>query len=157
MHQSRLLTLIGALNKEEIRWLRKFVRSPFYNSNEHIITLFEYIRKYYPNLEHTKLSKEIVYRHLFPRTALDLTRLRLLMHRLAVLTEDFMIAMRIRKDTWTRKELLLSEFWQARPLSLLQKRKRRNDVCFSTATANDQRDLSEAPFGKATKSLSSPS
>ena len=92
MQQSKLFTLLSGLEAAEFRWLHKFLKSPFYNTNEKILNLFLYIKKYYPDLDSPKLAKEITFQYLFPKQQFQAQKMRKLMHELATLVEDFMVA-----------------------------------------------------------------
>ena len=109
MHASKLIQLLKSLNAEEIRWLAKFVRSPYYNSHDEVIALFDYIRKYYPACTSRKLEKEVAFKALLPNEPYSDRRMRLLMFRLSDLVEQFLIAQRLKNNDFDRQKYLLEE------------------------------------------------
>ncbi|MFK7772987.1 MAG: hypothetical protein AB8F94_12650 [Saprospiraceae bacterium] len=109
MHASKLLTLLRGLQPEEIHWFQKFLKSPFYNSNVLTFRLFEYIKKYYPELDSPKLTKEKAFQRLFPNEKFKAQKLRKVMFELAVLTEEFFITMHLRKKEFQKKKILVEE------------------------------------------------
>ena len=110
MQSSKLIILLKSLKAEEIRWLTKFVCSPFYNSNSHVIALFEVLKKHHPDFTSNHLTKEKIWIKLFPNQKMAAGRLRLLMHNLAELIEEFIVANRLKKQTVTYQSLLNQEF-----------------------------------------------
>ena len=109
MHQSKLFSLLRGLQPEEIHWLQKFINSPFYNTNSLHNDLFNYIKKYYPDLDAKKLSKEAACKKLFPDEPFNYQKLRKAMHGLTNLTEEFLIATRLRKNNFEKKKILIAE------------------------------------------------
>ena len=81
MKESKLIALLQPIQPEELRWLAKWVRSPYYNSNPLVVALFDHLRKYAPAFDSPKLIREDVFKHLFPDAAYDGRRLQLLMFR----------------------------------------------------------------------------
>lgn len=122
MKSSKLLLLFQTFQPEEMRWMSKFVRSPFYNSNEKVVELFEYLRKYYPDFSSPKLEKEKVFQVLFPKTAFDDQRLRLLMFRLAEVAEQFIVANRIRQQPFLYQSHLIDELESRNLDAMFEKR-----------------------------------
>ncbi len=121
MQSSKLLTLISGLDTSEFRWLHKFLKSPFYNTNEKVLRLFEYIKKYYPDLASPKLAKEITFQYLFPKEKFSPQKMRKLMHELATLVEDFMVAQHFQKHKFARKKILTKELGQRNLYGLFEK------------------------------------
>ena len=109
MHNSKLLQLIRSLSQEELRWLAKLVRSPYFNSNKEITNLFDYIRKYSPDYTSSKLRKELVFGKLFPKEPYNDRRMRVLMFRLSDLVEKFMVIQGLKQDGFQYQKLLLQE------------------------------------------------
>lgn len=109
MQASKLLQLIRSLSPEEIRWLAKFVRSPYHSNSQDVVALFDYIRKYYPALTSSKLEKQTTFQAILPKENYNDRRLRLIMHRLSNLVEEFMVIQRLKKDNFQYQKYLLEE------------------------------------------------
>ena len=122
MHSSKLLHLIRGLRQEELHWFQKFLASPFYNINEEYIALFKYIKKYYPDLKAPKLSKAETFKKLYPKEKFNLQKMRKAMHGLAVLAEEFFVAMRIRKQNYQREKLIMEELGERNLYPQFEKR-----------------------------------
>ncbi len=121
MQNSKLLLLLRSIKQEEIHWFQKFLKSPFYNNNTLSIQLFDHIRKYYPDLNSPKLSKEATCKKLFPKEKPNIQKLRKAMHGLALLVEEFLVAMRARNNDYQKKKLLVEELGERNVYTLFEK------------------------------------
>lgn len=109
MHQSKLLALLKSISPSEIHWVQKFLNSPFYNTHPLPIALFQYLIRYHPDFTSPRLKKEVVFKKLFPKESYDAQKMRKTMYSLAVLIEEFLVAMRLRKKQEQKEQLLLDE------------------------------------------------
>lgn len=66
MQKSRLLELFKSLNKVEVKKLRKWVRSPFFNQREDVILLFDYLEKARPFEKPNRLHRTYIFSKIFP-------------------------------------------------------------------------------------------
>ena len=110
MLKSNLIEAMKTLSPKEMKEFGEFVSSPFFNKNKNVIRLFEIIKKYYPELESEKLSKENVYGKLFPGEAYKDSSIRLLMFYLYELVEKFLAYIKYTKSEVDYKINLLNEF-----------------------------------------------
>jgi len=65
MNDTRLLKLIRTFSKEELKSFEKFLQSPFLKPARDTSKLYQYIIKFYPDYEASKLEKEKVFKKLF--------------------------------------------------------------------------------------------
>lgn len=107
MHSSKLIRIVRTLSTEEMRWMAKFVRSPYHNSNRDVTELFDHIRKYYPDCTSVQLARENVFRKIWPQETYNDRRLRLLMFRLSDLVEEFLVAQLLKRDKLQSEKLLV--------------------------------------------------
>ena len=108
MQKTKLLELLRTLRKEEFRRLYKFVKSPYFNTNQGVVKLYEYLRPHYPEFKSAKLKKEEVFKYIYPdETYLD-TRIRTLISFLKHLVEDYLIELELQEDTTTRERALIA-------------------------------------------------
>ncbi len=71
MQKSRLLELFKSLNKTEVKKLRKWVRSPFFNQRQDVILLFDYLEKNRPLEKTARLHREFIFSKIFPNEKYD--------------------------------------------------------------------------------------
>ena len=110
MQHSDLIQLVRLLSKPEIRQAELFIRSPYFNTSETVLKLFQYVRRYHPELSSYKLKKEHAYAHLFPQEEFKDKRLRAQMSKLKKLLERFVIDQRLQKDEAIQQRLLIEYY-----------------------------------------------
>ena len=90
MKKSKLITVFNSLTKRDVREFSKFVRSPFFNQQEELITFWEYLVEC---KQHLKLipTKEQVFEQLYPKQKYKDTKVRLVMSDLFKLIEHYLI------------------------------------------------------------------
>lgn len=101
MEKSKLYQLLRAFPAAELREVRKFLQSPFFNQRQDVIDLFEHLAG------GGSPKKEMVWAQLFASAPFDLTKLRLLMSYLHVLLERY-IAVREQMSDPTDLQLYLA-------------------------------------------------
>ena len=122
MYDSKLILLLRSLNRNEFRQLGRFLNSPFFNSNEDVIRLYEYLRKnnHYPNFDSSVLTKEYVDKKIFfdkeeiysfqPRRILDC------MSNLSLLIISFMATLESQNEADLIKDQLVLKSFSRRNL-----------------------------------------
>lgn len=90
MQGSRLIDLFEVLESKEIRELRKFIRSPFFNHRADVIQLFEWILTQL-KIRNALLTKEAAFQELYPKQTYKPQQIRLVMSLLLKLIERFLI------------------------------------------------------------------
>jgi hypothetical protein len=94
---------------KEYKEFGEFVRSPFFNKNENVIHLYEYLKKFYPEFTGPKLDKEFVYSKLFKGKSYNDGFMRTVTFNLGKLAEDYLAYINFRKDDLERGISLLKE------------------------------------------------
>jgi hypothetical protein len=87
---SQLLQIIKSLNKRDMRELHKVVLSPYFNQREDVVLLFEEIEKSL-NDKLPDLSKEKIYRNVFPNKKYDDVLMRQVMSYLYKIIQKYLI------------------------------------------------------------------
>ncbi|MBL8017245.1 MAG: hypothetical protein JNK43_08250 [Ignavibacteria bacterium] len=109
MNNSSLLKLLKKFDKQELKDFNNFVKSPFFNSNKALISLFEYIRKQYPLFEPEKLEKQYISRKIFGKAEYNDGFFRVLMSNLQTLAEDYLTYKGMLREPHVKKKYLLTE------------------------------------------------
>lgn len=133
-----MIALLRSIQPEELHWLAKWVRSPYYNSNTQVAALFDYLRKYAPAFDPSKLSKEKAFERLFPDKPYDDQRLRLLMFRLSGLIEEFLVAQRLKRDRLACQQLLQAELGERNQYELFIKKNQELGVQMENTPYRDE-------------------
>ncbi len=90
MKNSLLLQLVLKLSDKQIREIKKWIRSPFYNHREDVIELFDILIKIKKQGK-TVIAKEEAYKKLYPKTAYDDGKIRLVMTFLQKNIEQYLV------------------------------------------------------------------
>ncbi len=92
MQNTKLIHHFKVLKESEYREFAIFLKSPFFNRNERILKLFNYIRKFKNDLSSIKLDKEVVFKKVFPRgEVFEDWKMRELMSDLTMLIEKYFV------------------------------------------------------------------
>jgi hypothetical protein len=94
----RFIPIIRAFSKEEFKEFGRFVKSPYYNSNKKIIALYETLKKYYPELNHSHLTGEKLYKKIYPGKKFKKSEIEKLSYAMRVLAEKFLTVKGLSKE-----------------------------------------------------------
>jgi hypothetical protein len=61
MFKSKATDILSYLSKTEMKELKAFVNSPFFNKNKKIVKLFDTLKLYYPDFKNPKCTRELIY------------------------------------------------------------------------------------------------
>jgi hypothetical protein len=101
--------MLGTLSLKEFKEFGEFLKSPYFNKNIHVLKLYEYLRKFYPEFKDSKLNKETVFKKLFPGKKYNDGFLRTIIFNLGKQTEDYLAIINLKKDDLNRGIHLLKE------------------------------------------------
>lgn len=90
MEKTYLIELLSKLSSKQMRELSDFVKSPFFNKNESVEKLFEYLRVVHPEFKPLKIEKELVYKELFSPAVYNDSFMRMLIFKLTELAEMYL-------------------------------------------------------------------
>lgn len=122
MHSSRLIKLLKTLEEEELKRLLKFLKSPFYNANPRIVKLYEYLRKYHPEYQSSKLQKEKVFARIFPNKPFDYSKFTNLMSDFSQLLEEYLTLLEYKQDPFQQQKMLAKAFGRRSAYDLFEKK-----------------------------------
>ncbi len=109
MNKSILVEQIKKFSSKEVKDFGEFVDSPFFNKNQGVIKLYDYIRKQYPDFNSEKMKKEYVYSKVFPKAEYNDGFMRTLMFNLSNLAEEFFAYCGFKSKQFSEKRYLLHE------------------------------------------------
>lgn len=98
MKKSNLLQILTVFSAAEMREFGEYVRSPFFNKNQSVNKLFDYLKKQYPKFDEEKVLKESVFEKIFPKAEYNDGFIRSLMFSLMNLALDYLTYNELRKD-----------------------------------------------------------
>jgi len=107
MSENKLTVLLKSLSGKELKELDKFLRSPYFNTNEKLVEIFQLLRQHHSN-NNGQLDKEKIYKHLFPGKPYRDVHFRQYFSALTALVERF-IAIRKVEQKQSFHHALLEE------------------------------------------------
>ncbi len=116
MRNSKLFDYLKKIKPEQWPALSRFVRSPFYNSREEVITFFEFIQSFHADLENEQLKKENAFQMLFPGQPYDNQKIRHLMSYLNDLTRRFLVVQKLESNKEVQEIFLLESMLDMFPI-----------------------------------------
>ncbi len=121
MKNIKLYALFKILSKEELKAAKKFLHSPYHNTDLHLPKLFDYLCKYYPKMESQLLKPQALSQFMFPHEEYNEKKIRSLRHKLTQVLESFLIVHSLQSKPATSRRLLIETFQQRKALSLAEK------------------------------------
>ncbi|MEN0003255.1 MAG: hypothetical protein AAF798_03895 [Bacteroidota bacterium] len=112
MKKSTLVYVFQSLNKKEIRELRKFVRSPFFNHRKDVIDLFRYL------VTAKAYDKASAFEYMYPGAPYEDSKLRHAMSFLLQNIKQYLLWQSLEEESST-KHLRLCAQWRKRGLEKL--------------------------------------
>ncbi len=90
MKNSKLINVLSAFNRTELREFQQFIATPFFNKNEELVSFYAYLKKIAPHFPPKKIERKYVYRQVFPKKSYDNKHMNYLMSFLQKLVEQYM-------------------------------------------------------------------
>lgn len=115
MIESKLITFLRALDKEEMRRFGRFLEGTAERKAPDRIAFFDYLQKYHPEFPEKKVKRELVAQKLFPENGKRLKKVENLMHKIVSILEDFLIYEEL-KARQSQRDFLLLEVYKRRKL-----------------------------------------
>jgi hypothetical protein len=109
MLKSSLLQIVSTLTSQELREFGDYVRSPFFNKNESVTKLYDYIALKYPDLDDEILNKEVMFKKLFPGAKYNESFIKTLIFNLSHLAEDYLGYLQYSKEPLAHETHILRE------------------------------------------------
>lgn len=107
MLNSKAYRIIQALSPKELKQFGQFVRSPFFNTNERLIELYDLVLKAHSKSKDKDLSKEQLFKKLYPKRTFDDTLIRKEISSLFKLLKQFLAQLEFDHHTSTPQLYLL--------------------------------------------------
>ena len=108
--QSKYFRLIKTFTLEDQKSYESWLNSPWCNTNKNLITLFEKVKKYYPNFDDPKLTKEKLFKKILPNGKYSDRRMNNILSEGYLAAERFIVFQNLAKDQNLQKDLLTKEF-----------------------------------------------
>lgn len=121
MKNFSIIKILKTLSTVEIKDFDKFVRSPYFGGSEYLNKFWQEIKKYYPDFDDDKISRERIFKRLYPGKAYDDATIRKLASALFKMSEEFISISEIQKTRLPDRYLLM--YYRGKHLSNLYETK----------------------------------
>lgn len=137
MKGKKLFHLLSSLSDEEYKLLHKAVRSPIWNTNEHLLSLYSHLKSFHPSFDLSEKHYYRLYDKIFKQQQYDDYKLRRLFSEFTKVVEHFLIYLETQDDQRGRQKQRL----------LLRALGRRNVYTyFERGTLQVLEEVEEEPF-----------
>jgi hypothetical protein len=87
MRRSFITELLQKFTPKQLKEFGEFVHSPFFNKNESVVSLFDYLRLNHPEFKPEKIEKEYIYKKLYSASVYNDSFMRMVIFKLTSLAE----------------------------------------------------------------------
>lgn len=112
MKESKIKELLKALSAAEFKKFGDFVRSPFFNKNPHMVTLYDYFTRYNENFDKMAVLNEDIFRFVFKNEKFSEIKVRILLSNFVKLIEEYLVYIAGTKNVIYQKTLLVNTLHQ---------------------------------------------
>ncbi len=110
MRKTNLINILSNFTPNEMKEMGDFLTSPYFNKNKKVIELFSLLKDLYPDFNTPKSDKEIVYKKLYPGKEYNDGIMRLMIHSLNILCEDFISISKFQRSFYLKDRFLLEYY-----------------------------------------------
>ena len=121
MEKSNLVYTLKRFSRKDWRAVKKFVKSPYFNSREDVVLLFDFLEKKYNRIEYNRIDKVAIFKAIYPNDKFDEKKLRHLMSYLSVLIKKFFSIEQFQSQTIIQQKALCENLEQRGLKKILQK------------------------------------
>ncbi len=103
MQKSKLIRLLSLFSELEMLRLSAFLKSPYFNTNQHLTLMLEYLQPFHPNFQHPGLNIQQAYQFIFKRaqaSADSKETIAKISSKLLKLTEQFIEHQELKEHTF---------------------------------------------------------
>ncbi len=112
INDTKLVLLLRTFNKTEFEKFEKFVKSPFFNSSEQLVSFFEILKKDHP--DYKVLTKEKIFGHFYPKEEYKDKKIRDLFSRMLEIAQSFLAQLELEKNENTKSFYVLRQLLERR-------------------------------------------
>ena len=111
MKNTHLIKVLSALDIKELKKFNDWVKSPFFNKNKKVISLYEFILKNAPKYDHEDFSKEKAYDLVFKNKNYNSTKLNNVISDLLQLLFQYLAYQNFQRTSELEKICLMNELF----------------------------------------------
>ena len=109
MEKIKLFELLEKFSPKEFENFSYFLNSPLHNKSENAIKLYNISAKYYPEFSDEQLTKEKIFKKIYPGEIFKDKKIRDLFSHSLSLAEEFLALMTFREDVFLKNQISFNE------------------------------------------------
>lgn len=121
MEKSNLVYTLKRFSSKDWRAVKKFVKSPYFNSREDVILLFDFLEKKYKRINYHRIDKTALFKAIYPKEKFEEKKLRHVMSYLSVLIKKYFSIEQFQSQTILQQKALCENLEQRGLKKILQK------------------------------------
>jgi hypothetical protein len=106
---TKLTEILKTFSKQEMRSFGKFVKSPFFKTGRDVNALYNYLQKNHPDFKKEFLSKEKIFKEIYPCKEFNKKRIINDMFELTKMAEEFLVQLAVHKNIQDKSRYLMGE------------------------------------------------
>lgn len=109
MFKSTLIETLRTFGKQDMKEFGLFIQSPFFNTNQSVIKLYEQIKKLYPEFDEKMSDKKLLFEKSFGKIKYNDSFMRMTVFRFLELTKEFLVHKNLQRNNLMKETMLLDE------------------------------------------------
>lgn len=110
MHNTKLILLLKSFSAQEFKLFNDFVSSPLFNKNQNVVSLFNSLKKFYPDFQNKNFTDEYIFTKIFPGENYNYFKLKNIISDLLALGKEFLAVNYLRNNSDMKTKILLEQF-----------------------------------------------
>ncbi len=110
MKKTNLIDILSNFTAKEIKDFGLFLDSSYFNKSKSVSKLYDYLKKQYPAFKEEKVEKEFIFKKLFPGKEFNDGLMRIQIHALNKLAEEFIALNKFRENVYLKDRFLLEYY-----------------------------------------------
>lgn len=111
IREHSIILILKSISPQEIKSVRNFVQSPYYNNLSKVNQLFEILKKFSPDYSSENLNTQFLFKKLYPSGVYKHSTITNLISKLQKLLEEYLVISNIQKTPFKKNEFLLKEYF----------------------------------------------
>jgi hypothetical protein len=116
MNNSKLVNLLRAFSKHEIKEFEKIVASPYFNRGRNYLPFLKELKKFYPEFDHEKMTDEHIFAKMYPHKKFNKQIIWNMNSALLNMAEQFLLLNSLKRNKFIKDHQIAGEL-QVRKLA----------------------------------------
>jgi len=109
MNNYPVIKTLRIFSKQDMKEFALFVQSPYFNTNQSVVKLFEQIKKHHPEFDDKMPDKRSLFEKSFGKIKYDDSFMRVTLFRLLELAKEFLVHRNLKRNHLLKETILLDE------------------------------------------------